>query len=179
MCATGIVLTNALGNVVWINAAFTAISGYELADLRGKRPGDVLQGELTSPESKAALASALRKKTAKTIDVVNCSKTGQVYIAQINIAPIFDSTGTLTHIVAVQRDVTAERSLAQESVDFKAYQKALDQQAIVSVTDARGVITYVNPKFSAISDYSSEELIGKTHRIVNSATHAPGLFRAM
>lgn len=174
----GIVLTNAEGNVVWINAAFTAMSGYELSDMRGKRPGDMLQGELTTPESKAALARAIRQQIPLTVDIVNYTKSGQPYTSQINIAPIFGN-GVLTHFVAVQRDVTTQRTLAQESIDFKAYQKALDQQAIVSVTDARGKITYVNPKFSAISGYSAEELIGKTHRVVNSGTHEPGFFRDM
>lgn len=174
----GIVLTNAEGRVVWINSAFSAMSGYDLSDMLGKRPGDLLQGVLTGTDSKAALANAIRQQKSATVDIVNYSKSGQPYISQINIAPIF-SNGTLTHFVAVQRDVTTHRRLAQESIDFKAYQKALDQQAIVSVTDALGKITYVNPKFSAISGYSAEELIGKTHRVVNSGTHERGFFRNM
>ena len=54
---------------------------------------------------------------------------------------------------------------------------ALDEAAIVAITDRAGRILYCNDKFEAVSGYAREELIGQTHRVVNSGVHARDYFR--
>jgi PAS domain S-box-containing protein len=71
----------------------------------------------------------------------------------------------------------AEQAIGRYSKDLEHMQYALDQSAIVAMTDVQGTITYANDRFCEISKYSREELIGRTHRLVNSGFHSSDFFR--
>jgi PAS domain S-box-containing protein len=70
-----------------------------------------------------------------------------------------------------------ERDLGHRALDNQKF--ALDQHAIVSITNLQGEITYANDRFCEISGYTRSELIGVNHRIVNSGYHPPEVFTSM
>ncbi|OCQ97913.1 PAS domain-containing sensor histidine kinase [Oscillatoriales cyanobacterium USR001] len=70
-----------------------------------------------------------------------------------------------------------DKKLQETLKELSELKFALDKSAILAIADARGIITYINNKFCELSKYSPEELIGKTHKIINSGYHSQEFFR--
>ncbi len=71
------------------------------------------------------------------------------------------------------------RDLTKQTQLLKEYKLAIDASAIVSKTDKKGLISYVNDEFCKISQYSREELIGKSHNIVRSPDMKSEVFKKL
>jgi PAS domain S-box-containing protein len=78
--------------------------------------------------------------------------------------------------VLVQHREESQKDLQAALADLANQKFALDQHGIVSITDINGLITYANDKFCEISGYARAELLGKSHRIINSGVHEPAFF---
>ena len=67
---------------------------------------------------------------------------------------------------------------ARENLHFlEVYQEAVNQSSLVSKTDTKGIITYVNDTFCEASGYSREELIGKNHNIIRHPDNPSSIFK--
>jgi len=62
---------------------------------------------------------------------------------------------------------------------LEEYKKAIDESSIVSKTDTKGIITYVNSKFCEISGYSKDELLGANHNIIRDPANTKEFFKIM
>lgn len=97
------VVTDPAGCIEWVNPAFTAMCGYTLDELRGRKPGTLLQGPGTDPAGVERIRTALRLRLPCRETLVNYHKDGSRYRADVRIAPILDDVGEPLWLVARER----------------------------------------------------------------------------
>ncbi len=116
----------------------------------------------------------IKKSNLKEIPVLVLSAHNEVdyFINSIKVGingyllkPV-DIEQFVASLCQVSQTIKLSKELQKKTSLLEQYQHIVDHSSIVSKTDARGVITYINDKFCQISKYSKDELIGKPHNII-------------
>ena len=97
------VRTDAEGRITEINPAFSALCGYQFEEIRGRKPGSLLQGPETTAESVLALRNAIRSRQNCTVEMVNYHKNQTTYRVQIDLSAHFNILGEIEGFEAVER----------------------------------------------------------------------------
>jgi PAS domain S-box-containing protein len=168
------------GHVVSWNEGAARIQGYEVSEVVGQHfsvfyTEDDVEGGL--PGEALRVASIEGRFEEEGLRV---RKDGTHFQADVVITALRNEAGELRGFSQVTRDITARkeaeealRGSLRKMADLKA---ALDESAVVAITDRHGKITYVNDRFCEISKYYREELLGQDHRVLNSGHHTKEFF---
>ena len=108
--ANGIVITDRVGTIIWVNDAVTTMTGYSKEELLGKNPRVLKSGN--QPESYYAdLWSTISSGKVWHGEVVNKRKDGTTYTEEMTITPITQQGGdtTTTHFIAIKQDITGRK----------------------------------------------------------------------
>ncbi len=109
-----VIVTNAQGFIEYVNSAFEQVSGYRLAELRGRTPG-MLKADRQAPEFYQRMWTELKKGAVFRGEIANRKKNGEIYYEDIVIEPVCDAKGNVTHFVSSARDITLRKRTETQS----------------------------------------------------------------
>jgi PAS domain S-box-containing protein len=169
-----VAITDQKGIITHANDNFCSISKYSREELIGQDHRIINSGYHPKEFIRNLWATIANGHIWKG-ELCNRAKDGSTYWVDTTIVPFLDDRGKPYQYAAIRADITSrkqmEEQLRQSFRETQDYQYALDEAAIVAITDQKGIITYVNDNFCEISKYGRDELIGQDHRIVNSGYH--------
>lgn len=172
----GVVMTDSEGVITYANPRFYEVSGYQQEEVIGENPR-LLQSGLTETQEYSELWETISSGETWQGELRNKRKDGTLYWDKTIISPVSSDDGEVTHYISVKEDVTAYKKIEERmrvaTTVFDAASEA------IMVTDLEGVITMVNPAFSEITGFHSQEVLGESPRILNSGHHDEHFYTEM
>ena len=109
-----VVITDANGRIEYVNPGFIRMTGYSRDEALGKKPGDLLQGELTDQRTISKIREKLNSREPFYEEILNYTREGEPYWISLSINPIFGEDGRLERFISVQANITETKAKALE-----------------------------------------------------------------
>jgi len=160
----GVGITDLEENLVFVNDEFAAMLGYDYQELLGMNIFDIIPKRETSLLKGESARRVLGVSSGYNMTMIR--KDGGEIIVRVSGVPRRDENDNVIGTMAVIIDVTAEREKEIELLKLSGAITASPTSVVI--TDLEGTIEYVNPKFSELTGYTSEEVVGENPRLLKS-----------
>jgi two-component system, cell cycle sensor histidine kinase and response regulator CckA len=150
--ANAVVITDTHGCILWVNSAFSRLTGYSAAEALGRNPR-MLSSGTHDLAFYANLWKTIKEGRVWSGEVVNRRKDGTLYTEDMTITPVRSEAGDITHFVAIKQDVTArhEMEAAQRESEQRFREIAENIQEVFWITDPeQRRMIYVSPAYEQI-----------------------------
>lgn len=105
-----VIITDKEGYIEWVNAGFTVITGYSYAEVKGKKPGEILQGPETDLATVSRIREKLKEKKIFKEEILNYHKNGRKYWLSLSITPVLDVNNNIEKFIAIESDITEQKN---------------------------------------------------------------------
>ena len=129
----GVIISNAQGDIEWVNAAFARITGYALTEVKGRKPCQLLPGKDTDPATVERMRRAVRAAETCHLEMLNYTKDGHPFWVALDLQPVRDAAGTLVNFIAVIVDITDERAAQQRLLSLNDRLRLATRSAALGV----------------------------------------------
>lgn len=138
--------------IVYVNQAFTEMSGWSVSETLGKTPS-ILQSELTDSSGWELIYTTVQSGLRVTTELINHHKNGSKYWVEVDIFPITNQKGEITHFVNIQKDITSHK-LIEDNLwsSVQLFQQLVENiHQVLFVRDVKkNKIIYINPAYEKI-----------------------------
>ena len=157
-----VVITDADGRIEYVNPGFEKLTGFEFEECVGKRPGDILQGKLTDPDTRDRIRDKLAAQEPFMEEIVNYDKNGSPYWISLVVNPVFGKDGELERYVSIQANITETK---RQQLEFNGQLEAIHLAQAVIEFKPDGTIVKANENFCKATGYELSEIVGQHHRM--------------
>ena len=105
---SAVIVTDAQGYIEWVNEGFVRMTGYELEEVKGRKPGSFLQGPGTDPATVTLIREHLCRAEPIVAEILNYTREGVAYWIRLDIVPLLEDDGRVSCFVAFQTDMSKE-----------------------------------------------------------------------
>jgi methyl-accepting chemotaxis protein len=166
--SNSVIITDANGLIEYTNNGFTRLTGYTFQEAKGKKPGSLLQGKFTDPETIKRIRANLATKKSFYDEIINYTRDGQPYWISLTVDPVLDANGNVEKYISIQTNIN-ERKLKQ--IDFDTRLEAISRSSGIIEFTPTGEVTFANENFCNIVGFSLSELQGKHHGTLVDSTY--------
>ncbi len=150
-----VIITDAERRILWVNAAFTRITGYAPEEVIGRSPGEFLPFEKTDPATLKKICNAWAAAQPVRVEILNRNKYGREYWVDVAIQPLFDDNGSLIGSISIESEVTAQ---VEQRLFLQSVLSSIPSGLVVQ--DTHGVIVECNQKAEELLGAPREQIIG-------------------
>lgn len=161
-----VIIADKDGAIEWANSSFLDMSGFSMEEIIGRKPGHLLQGPETNPETVSYLKDRIQKGLPFNCEIINYSKAGEKYWISIQGQALYNKKNEIVKFFAIEENITKKKEFEQQReflVDSLAKSnKELEDYAAIVSHDLKSPLRSIHSLITWIKEDNDKEFSQQT-----------------